>query len=229
MRIINFDELLKNDYDLIYWDKPEVISYHIIYHLCKYLGFDPLTFTSLEDSIFSAKNEDRFFRFHFMALPFRKMSSHVWDILLTSENLESTYNKVFHSMSPRVAEAFFKGILNALEAIVKKKDKNGELIEVNQNIIIDSLKKNFGSMIGEPLRHWKQGSLDLSIEVINKRKMVIKNNGYEQFLKTFFNNAYENYFKKIKGLKFNNALATQEDVEFIKKIYQNTNFKFKLK
>jgi len=166
-----------------------------------------------------------------MALPFRKMSSHAWDILLTSENLESTYNKVFHSMSPRVAEAFFKGILKALEIIVKQKqkDKNGELIEVNHNLIIESLKKNFGSMIGEPLRYWKQRSMDLSIEVINKRKMVIKNHGYEQFLKTFFSNAYENYFKKIKGLKFNNALATQEDVEFIKKIYRNTKFKFKLK
>ena len=229
MRIINFDELLKNDYDLIYWDKPEVISYHIIYHLCKYLGFDPLTFTSLNDSIFSTKNGKGFFRFHFMALPFRKMSSHVWDILLTSENRESAYNKVFHSMSPRVAEAFFKGILNALETIVKQKDKNGELIEVNHNLIIDSLKKNFGSMIGEPLRYWKQRSMDLSMEVINKRKMVIQNHGYEQFLKTFFSNAYENYFKKIKGLKFNNALATQEDVEFIKKIYRNTKFKFKLK
>ncbi len=227
---MNFDELIKNDYDLIYWNKLEVISYHIIYHLCKYLGFDPLTFTSLEDSIFSAKSETKFFRFHFMALPFRKMSSHAWDILLTNENLESTYNKVFHSMSPRVAEAFFKGILNSLEVIVSQKDQTGELIEVNHTIIMDSLKKNFGSMIGEPLRYWgKQGSLDLSIEVINKRKMVIKNQGYEQFLKIFFSNAYENYFTKIKGLKLNNALATQDDIEFINKIYQYTKFKFKLK
>ena len=227
---MNFDELLKNDYDLIYWDKQEVISYHIIYHLCKYLGFDPLTFTSLSDSIFSTENEYKFFRFHFLALPFRKMSSHVWDILLTSENLESTYNKVFHSMVPRVAEAFFKGILNALGNLVNQKDENGGDIEVNQNIIINSLKKNFGSMVGEPLRYWeKQGSLDLSIKVINKRKMIIKNQGYEQFLKTFFSNAYENYFYKIKGIKFTNAIATQEDVEFIKKIYQNTKFKFKLK
>ena len=122
-----------------------------------------------------------------MALLFRKMSSHAWDILLTNVKLESTYNKVFNSMDPRVEEAFFKGILDSLDTIFTHKDENGELIEINQNIIMSSLEKNFRStsMI-EPLRYWeKQGSLDWSIEVINKRKMVIKNQGYEHYLKTF--------------------------------------------
>jgi len=95
---------------------------------------------------------------------------------------------------------------------------------------MDSLKKNFGRLIGEPLRYWeKQGSLELSIEVINRRKMVIKNQGYEQFLKIFFGNAYENYFMKIEGLELNNALATQDDIEFLNTIYQNTELKFELR
>ena len=227
---MSFDELIKNDYDLIYWHKKEVISYHIIYHLCKFAGFDLLTFTPLDDAIFDPRSETKFFRFHFRALPFRKMSSHVWDILVISKNLEHTYNNVFRSTNPRVSEAFFQGIIDTFVDLVNLKDENGSLVEINDDIIIDILKKHFGSAVHEPLRQWeKQGSLDNSIKTLNQWRLILKNHGYEQFLKECYEIAYKNHFKQIKGLKLTNALATQQDVDLLNEIYQNAKFKFRLK
>jgi len=172
----SFDKLIKNEYDEIYWYEKEVISFHIIYHLCKYLGFDPLTFTPLNDIIFFPKNEIRFFRFHFLALPYRKMSSHVRDIILTSDNLVSLYNTTFESMGPSVAEAFFQGILDTLMDLVSLKYENRILIEINEDFIIDVLEKYFGSSIGDPLFYWKrQENLGQSIKIFNKRKIFMKN------------------------------------------------------
>ncbi len=227
VRIMSFDELIKNDYDLVYWHKKEVISYHIIYHLCKYIGFDLLTFTPLGDAIFDPRNETKFFRFHFRALPFRKMSSHVGDILLISKNLESSYNAVFRSADLIVSEAFFQGICDSFVDLVNLKDENGNMVEINDETVINILRKYFGGAIYEPLKHWeKQGSLDNSIKSLNERRMMLKNHGYEQFLKDCFEKAYKNHFKQIKGLKLTNALATQQDVDLLHEIYQNTKFKF---
>jgi len=227
---MSFDELVKNDYDLVYWHKKDVISYHVIYQLCKYVGFDLLTFTPLGDGIFDPRNEPKFFRFHFRALPFRKMSSHVWDILLISKNLESSYNAVFRSKNPLVSEAFFKGIIDAFVDLVNLKDENGNLVKIDNDILINILGKYLGSSVHEPLRQWeKQGSLNDSIKSLNRRRSILKNHGYEQFLKDCFEKAYKNHFKQIKGLKLTNALATQQDIDLLNEIYQNTKFKFRLK
>ena len=226
---MSFDELIKNDYDLVYWHKKEVISYHIIYHLCKYVGFDLLSFTPLDDAIFDPRNETKFFRFHFRAMPFRKMSSHVWDILLISKNFEPTYNTVFQSTSPRVSEAFFQGISDTFVELVNLKDEKGNIVEIDNDILINILSKYFGSAVYEPLRQWeKQGSLNNSMKTLNQWRLKLKNHGYEQFLKDCFEKAYKNYFKQIKGLKLTNALATQQDVDLLTEIYQNTKFKFRL-
>lgn len=227
---MNSDDLIKNDYDLEYWHKKVVISYHIIYHLCKYVGFDLLSFTPLDDAIFDPRNETKFFRFHFRAMPFRKMSSHVWDILLISKNFEPTYNTVFQSTSPRVSEAFFQGISDTFVDLVNLKDENGNIVEINYDIVINILEKYFGSAVHEPLRQWeKQGSLNNSMKTLNQWRLKLKNHGYEQFLKDCFEKAYKNYFKQIKGLKLTNALATQQDVDLLNEIYQNIKFKFRLK
>ena len=229
--IMSFDELIKNDYDLVYWHKTEIISYHIIYHLCKYVGFDLLSFTPLDDAIFDPRNETKFFRFHFRAMPFRKMSSHVWDILLTSKSFEPVYHSVFKSTSPPVSEAFFQGISDTFVDLVNLKDENSSIVEIDYDILIDTLSKYFGSAAYEPLRQWeKQGSSIVnSIKTLNEWRIKLKNHGYEQFLKDCFEKAYKNHFKQIKGLKLTNALATQQDVDLLNEIYQNTKFKFRLK
>ena len=41
-----------NYYQISEWVKQKTKAYHIIYHLSKYLGFDPITFTRLKDEIF---------------------------------------------------------------------------------------------------------------------------------------------------------------------------------
>ncbi|MHA2009509.1 MAG: hypothetical protein ACXABO_19770 [Promethearchaeota archaeon] len=224
---MSFDPI-KNDYDLVYWHKEEVISFHIIYHLCKFLGFDLLTFTPLDDAIFDLQNKGKFFRFHFRALPFRKMSSHVWDILVISKDNESTYNRFFQSMNPRISEAFFQGIIKAFDDLVNLKDEHGILLDINYDIINKFLRKHFGSEFHLPLRHWKkQGSLDDSIKTFNQWKRIITSHGYEQFLKNSFKQAYKNHFNQINGLTLTNALATQQDVDLLNKIYQKNKLKFK--
>jgi hypothetical protein len=226
---MSFDPI-KNDYDLVYWHKEEVISFHIIYHLCKFIGFDLLTFTPLDDAIFDPRNKDTFFRFHFRALPFRKMSSHVWDILVINKKNEPAYNRVFQSMSPRVSEAFFQGIIESFDDLVNLKYEQGFLLDINDEIINKFLRKHFGREFHLPLRQWKkQASLDNSIKTFNRWKRIITNHGYERFLKDYFEQAYKNHFNQIKGLTLTNALATQQDVDLLNKIYQKTKLKFKFK
>lgn len=223
-------ELIKNDYDTIYWRKPEVISYHIIYHLCKYIGFDFLTFTPLDDDLFDPQAPQTFFRFHYLALPFRKMSSHVIGILLTNKSLEPKYKSVFESMDPRVAESFFNGIKESITALLLLEDDNGKPTKVNKDRLVDALEIYFGSMVSEPMFHWEnQDDLEGSIEVFNQRKQYLRSNGYKFFLEKCFNNAYANHFKQIKGVPLNNALATKEEVNFLNEIYKGTKLKFKHK
>ena len=96
-------------YDRKYWKKETTKAYHVIYHLCKYLGFDPMTFTPLDDNIFKGgEKAGGWARHHFLALMFRKMSSHANDIVLTSDTL---HHKEY--------EGFLK---NNLENILKLKN-----------------------------------------------------------------------------------------------------------
>ena len=215
---------------MIYWRKPEVISYHVIYHLSKYIGFDWLTFTPLDDVIFNPQAPQTFFRFHYLALPFRKMSSHVIGILLIDKALEPKYNSVFERMDPRVAEAFFNGIKESISTLLLLEDPNGKPTIVSEDSLVDALKINFGSMVSEPLIHWEnQDDLEGSLEVFNQRKQYLRSNGYKLFLEKCFNNAYTNHFKQIKGVPLNNALATKNDVNFLNEIYKGSKLKFKHK
>ncbi len=226
---MKYDELIKNDYDLIYWHKEKVISYHVIYHLCKFAGFDILTFTPLDDAIFDPRNKSKFFRFHFKALPFRKMSSHVWDIMLIDEKFETRYNSIFQRDDPLVSEAFFKGMIDSFVDLLNLKDEDGDLVEINEDIILDTLEERLGSGSHIAYNQWqKQESLDNSITTLNQWRVILKEQNYEQFLKTYFEKAYKNHFKQIKGLKLNISLATQQDVDLLNEIYKNTKFKFKL-
>ena len=219
--------MFKNDYDLIYWHTPEVISYHIIYHLCKYLGFEVLTFTPMKDSLFDPKTSDFFFRFHFRALPFRKMSSHVWDILLIDKALEPKYSSVFQSRNPRVAEALFEALKDSFAYLLLLKDENSKPAQITMDSIIAALKQNFGSMLGDALGQWEnQDDIYHSIKVFNRRKQFFHERGYELFLKCCFENAYSCHFAQIKGITLNNALATNEDVQFLNIIYKDTKLHF---
>ena len=102
-------ELVMKYYDRKYWKKETTKAYHVIYHLCKYLGFDPMTFTPLDDNIFKGgEKAGGWARHHFLALMFRKMSSHANDIVLTSDTL---HHKEY--------EGFLK---NNLENILKLKN-----------------------------------------------------------------------------------------------------------
>lgn len=75
-------ELVMNYYDLKYWEgKPigdTIKAYHRIYHLTKYLGFDPLFFAGLDQDMGKSR------RHHFLGFIFRKMSSFVGDQMLTT-------------------------------------------------------------------------------------------------------------------------------------------------
>lgn len=40
-----------------------------------------------------------------------------------------------------------------------------------------------------------------------------------------FKNAYDIHYNEIKGLKLTQALATQEDIDFLNEIYRSNKFK----
>ncbi|MBA7484895.1 hypothetical protein ES707_20426 [subsurface metagenome] len=76
-------DYVRNQYDSEKWRDERVVGYGVVFHLCQFLGFDPLFFEPLDKEIF--KN-GAFARQHFRDWIYRKTSSRVSDTLLTDRD-----------------------------------------------------------------------------------------------------------------------------------------------
>lgn len=154
-------ELVMNAYDLKYWENnplgDTIKAFHRVYHLTKYLGFDPLFFTSLDSDLSDSR------RHHFLGVLFRKMSSYVGDHVLTTTTLHPSYDALFKTMGERQAQAFIEGLLATLEELIWLTDKNGnfkELTKADIPLIQSILKKHLGSLSEKAWKIWtEQGTL----------------------------------------------------------------------
>lgn len=131
-RIRSGKELIMDEYQITVWEADKTKAYHNIYHLCKYLGFDPMTFTPLDDSIFKT---GRYHRHHFLALMFRKMSSHVDDIVLTSDILHHSEYQGFLDKEGLSAEVYIKLLMQSLSELINMKDQNGNFLKIKEEHI----------------------------------------------------------------------------------------------
>ncbi len=67
--------------------------------LTKLLGIDPLTFRINPDN-------SPFDPHHFKAFPFRKMSTHTQDLIVTSKRFHPKYDKLFKNYITRPAQVY---------------------------------------------------------------------------------------------------------------------------
>lgn len=219
----NKGELVMNHYDVQYWDKESTKAYHNIYHLCRYLGFDPITFTSLNDNIFpGGEKRGGYKRHHFLALMFRKMSSHVDDIVLTSDDFHISEYEGFLRKKGIEAEVYIKQLMKSLVELIEMKDHNGDFLKIKEEHMQEVLYKNFGEIEGEKvLEKWKsQDDFILSVRIFNDRRLDAFKGDYKNFLKNQYNNAYSAYYNKVRDITFTRILATHSNLDFLSTIYR---------
>ncbi|MFX1296923.1 MAG: hypothetical protein ACFFD2_18955 [Promethearchaeota archaeon] len=216
-------ELVMDYYDIAYWNKETTKAYHIIYHLCRYLGFDPWTFTTLDKEIFKGgERAGGYKRHHFLALSFRKMSSYIDDFVLTSDDFHLSEYEPFLDENGLDAEVYVKQLMKSLVDLIEMKDPNGNFIKIDENHMREVLYKNFGETEGEIiLKRWKkQQDFTLSLRKFNDRRRNAFNGEYEKMLIDNYDTAYSAYFNEVSKITLTKILATRSNVDFLNIIYQ---------
>lgn len=235
-------ELVMKNYDIKYWNDKIVKKFHRVYHLCKYLGFDPLFFTGLDSELKYSR------RHHYLGLIFRKMSSFVQDQVLTTVKLHPSYDALFTEMGLRQTEAFLEGLLTVLEELIWLKDENGkrkDLSEKDIPLIKTILKKHLGSLSEKAWRFWTTGTEGnkrtmaqflKDLEAFNnRRKYIIDQDGkfiidkvegktgYQYFLEEKFEKFYKNDFEDVKNVPLMLFLGSERDFNFLNIVYYKTH------
>ncbi|MBA7632675.1 hypothetical protein ES703_40227 [subsurface metagenome] len=234
--IENKKELIMNAYDLKYWEDGKlgetVKTFHRVYHLTKYLGFDPLFFMGLDSELSKSH------RHHFLGVLFRKMSSYVGDHVLTTVALHRSYDTLFDSMGERQAQAFIEGLLATIEELIWLTDKNGnfkELTKADIPLIKSILKKHLGTLSGKAWTFWTKGIggntkttsqfLNDLNEFNNRRKYIMApdgkliQRGFEKFLQDKFIDFYRSDFQKVTHLNPELFLGSKKDFIFMNFVY----------
>jgi len=163
-----------NQYDQEKWNDERVKGYGVVFHLCQFLGFDPLFFKPLDKGIFK---KGGWIRHHFRDWILRKTSSKVSDSLLTDRDKHNAYEQY--------SEGFIVALMNSIiEVIQLGKD------EVTPTDLEASLKKHMtkylsdqggttpegnsvGALVKKVLDIWKdKGDAKFKdhLDILNKRR-----------------------------------------------------------
>jgi len=214
------NELVMNEYQIKVWDDDMTKAYHIIYHLSKYLGFDPITFTPLDDNIFEPSTGD-YRRHHFLALMFRKMTSHIDDVMLTSNELHIKHYETPLRNKGLDMEIYVKQVMKSLVQLIEMRDGSGNYMKIKEEHMRKVLYKNFGEVAGEKvLEKWeKQGDFMKSLGAFNDRRLKAFNGDYKQFLIDDYKNAYSAHFNRISKITYTKILTTQDNLDYLNAIY----------
>lgn len=160
-------------------------------------------------------------RHHFLALMFRKMSSHVNDIVLTSDSIHHKEYEGFLKKGGIAAEIYVSLLMQSLSELIDMRDQNGNYMKINEKHIRAILYKNFGEVEGEKiLEKWKGISgFTKRLNKFNDRRLDAFNGKYKQFSGRDYGNAYSAYYNKVKKITFTTILATSGNLAFLSAIY----------
>lgn len=181
------------------WNEEYVKGYHIISLLRRNLGFDLLSFTTLnKDSFVNTISKNKFIRHHFRNNFFRTLSEYVQDLILTDGNHHRTYEQY--------SEAQMLVIINGFDKMMEMKgtgrDKDGSPLITKQDVI-DIFKGDEWVLLGpdgEGGKDGDQGSFftkrgfDRMLNDFNKRKSNLINNGLDQFIIDEYDTVYERFY-----------------------------------
>ncbi|GAI59627.1 unnamed protein product, partial [marine sediment metagenome] len=232
-------ELVMNAYDLKYWSGgalgETVKTFHRIYHLTKYIGFDPFFFRPLDTELGKSR------RHHFLSVLFRKMSSYVKDHVLTTVKFHNSYDALFDSMGQRQAQAFIEGVMASLEELIWLRDENGnfkELTNADIPLIKSILKKHLGSLSEKAWSIWNNGIgknkrttsfLDDLNEFNSRRRFIMASDGklikygYQDFLFAKFRLFYDDKFADVVKLNPELFLGSKKDFIFMNFVYMGVH------
>ncbi|MBD3215429.1 MAG: hypothetical protein GF311_22660 [Candidatus Lokiarchaeota archaeon] len=131
----------RSEYDLL-WDDEDYTAWNVITQLCHLFGTEPLTFLSLDDSIFDRNQKTGLFAPHHMDVA-KKWSISLGDQVLTSNKYHPTLN----AMSEADTKKLKNGIRTLVEMGINGKGSgpNGEITEgdvrtVFKGVTIDKVK-----------------------------------------------------------------------------------------
>lgn len=181
------------------WYKENVKAYHITRLLEKFLGFDILTFTTLDKRIFikseAAGKVGNFARHHFRMGIFRKLSAYVQDIILTSRNIHNKYKSYSESETLVIIEGF--------EEMMQMKG-SGTDSAITRSDIINIFTRNKWVLYGQdglggPDKNegwFFSGKFDEMLIEFNERKNLLQNEGIGKLLEKKYDTVYERFYLK---------------------------------
>jgi len=198
---------------------------HVLTSLARYLGFDPLTFTPLEDCLFDKDASTGLFaRHHFLAFLFRKMSSRAGHLVLTSIDLmHSEYEGLFRDMGLFKAELYLDAIMKALLELIDLKDGEGNWKKIDKNDMERALVNHLGIINGKELyREWTRDKIKFlkSLKIFNDRKLLVKKEGYAAFFKDKegYPIAWRRFIPEIDISQIYPYLGSRDDLALIRTI-----------
>lgn len=223
-------DILKKDYDNNFI-KTAYKEFHLLFQLAKYLGFDPLTFTPLEDADMAT---GRYALHHFLAEMFRKMSSNVADIVLTSQELHNTYESILRAKGEegeiyaqaREAEAFIRALMKSIQDLIGYKDGSKYVSIIKESHIKEVLIKNLGIDKGtEVFYQWTENKyFKDNLKMFNIRRPYAHKGDYQNLLTKFYKETWNNraqnaYLFISKQLKYSIFFSYRTDFDLLYKIF----------
>ncbi len=171
------------------WKKQHIMAYHIFKLLKRNLGFDILSFTTLEKGIFKFGSKIKFQRHHFRNAFFRKLSNYVQDLVLTDAKIHGKYRSYSEEQ-----------ILVILKGFDKMMEMDGA---ITKDDVIDIFEENewvLNGFDGKGDKSKKRGwffsdeDFDQMLKEFNKRKIMLKDKGLDQFIIKNYDTVYERFY-----------------------------------
>lgn len=187
-RKINLFKTIKADYENLFYD-PRVVASHNVLLFARQLGFDLLTFTPLDDKIYtiqklaSGYNFALFRRHH--TTKNNKMSLFLQELLASDASMHNTYEKID---TPSLIRAYNELIMK--DGVLTEKDIEEAFTKYGFKDAYDTFLKT-SSEFGENLRKF------------NDRKRIFKKDGLEAFfesdqIKKKYPSLYGRFYEKFK-------------------------------
>ncbi|TFF94520.1 MAG: hypothetical protein EU543_01090 [Promethearchaeota archaeon] len=233
-------ELVMNSYDLKYWNDKVSKAYINVFQISKFLGIDPLTFRLNPSG-------STFHPHHFKSFPFRKMSTHSQDLIVTAQNFHRIYDTMQKEMGWRAGEVFIDSLMKSLEELVYLKDDAGNYREIEPVDIKRVLQKHFGGEWEYVYEGWVSefskgvniegiGDFDKALRDINERRLkyLPGNLGgldMKGFLREEYPSIYRNHFRdnlRKVGVILSDYVTTQKEIDEYNRMFPQYKIKLKI-
>jgi hypothetical protein len=208
-------------------------NFAVLFHICSFLGFDPYTFSPLQDADIA---NGHYRLHHFLSSLFRKMSSNVIDLTMVIDLLhtpsgpyETILQKSTLTKGRTEGEAIIQGLLKTIKDLIYYEDAPGNYIgQINKKIIKQKLIANLGQKEGvKAYISWSsQGNFQNNIDTFNQYR--------DYALRGDFRGLLMDHYSENWGLRYKDARAfitssdfaasynryiTDSEIDIIKLIY----------